>query len=177
MKAINGNRMNTIQRTSRTLRAFLILLAILLAMGLITRWIHPIAHEVKTIAGVAFEGDALTGKIQTLWLVQMLLAAAVNLKVVYHLVKLLGLYSNGELFTAANVAQIRQLGVTMMSGLAVWLIGLIGAGPEILAAQDQWVKIMPSFPAGALINGGILVYVSWIMNEGRLLRDEQDLVV
>jgi len=126
---------------------------------------------------VAFEGDALTGKIQTLWLVQMLLAAAVNLKVVYHLVKLLGLYSNGELFTAANVAQIRQLGVTMMSGLAVWLIGLIGAGPQILAAQDQWVKIMPSFPGGALINGGILVYVSWIMNEGRLLRDEQDLVV
>ena len=61
--------------------------------------------------------------------------------------------------------------------VVLWLIGLIGAGPQILAAQDQWVKIMPSFPGGALINGGILVYVSWIMNEGRLLRDEQDLVV
>jgi DUF2975 family protein len=177
MMAIAGNRMNTIQRTSRTLRAFFVLLAVLVAMGLIAKWLHPIPHEVKTIAGVAFEGAALTGKIQTLWLVQTLLGAALNLKVVYHIVTLLGLYSKGKLFTEANVSQIRQLGLTMMFGLVIWLIGLIGAGPEILAAQDQWVKIMPSFPGGAIINGGLMVYVSWIVNEGRLMRDEQDLVV
>ncbi len=177
MTASTGDRMHTIQRTSRTLRAFFILLAILVVMGLITKWQHPIPHEVKTIAGVAFEGAALTGKIQTLWLVQTLLTVALNLKVVYHIVTLLGLYSKGKLFTAANVSQIRQLGLTMMFGLVIWMIGLIGAAPEILAAQDQWLKIMPSFPGGAIINGGLMVYISWIVNEGRLMREEQDLVV
>jgi hypothetical protein len=56
-----------------------------------------------------------------------------------------GVAFEGE--SLANVSQIRQLGLTIMFGLVIWLIGLIGAGPQILAAQDQWLKIMPSFPA------------------------------
>jgi hypothetical protein len=36
---------------------------------------------------------------------------------------------------------------------------------------------MASFPRGALINGGILLFVSWIIVHARELRDEQDLVV
>jgi hypothetical protein len=176
MIAMTPDRLNNIQRTSRQLRAFIIFLAILAALGMITRYTHPIPHDVKTIAGIGFEGAALTGRIQVLWLVQTLLNAALVLKALYHLSMLLGLYSKGKLFTDANVSQIRQLGLTMIWALPVWLIGLIGAAPELVAAQDQWLKIMPSFPSAA-INGAIMVYVSWIVNEGRKLRDEQDLVV
>jgi hypothetical protein len=87
------------------------------------------------------------------------------------------LYSNGKVFTAQNVAQIRRAGLTYACAPAVWLIVLIGAWPEIAAAQDQWAMIMPSFPGGALISSCIFLFASRIMNEGRELRDEQDLVV
>ena len=124
-----------------------------------------------------FFGAAVTGKIQWLWLLQIVLSNAIKLKLFYHLIRLLGLYSEGKLFTTQTVAQIRQLGVTVMFAPAVWLIVLIGAAPQIVAAQDRWVNTMSSFPGGALMNGGVLLFVSWIMNEARELRDEQDLVV
>lgn len=60
---------------------------------------------------------------------------------------------------------------------AVWLMVLIAAAPQFVAAQDRWLKIVPPFPGGALMNGGILLFASRIMNEGRELRDEPDLVV
>ena len=177
MMAITPNRLNTIQRTSKNLRAFIIFLIVMAALGMVTKWTHPTPHDVKTIAGVAFEGPALTDKIETLWRIQTILTGVLNLKILYHIVTLLGLYSKGKLFTAANVSQIRQIGLTMLCALPIWLIGLIGAAPEIMAAQDQWLRIMPSFPGGAALSAAIMVYVSWIVNEGRELRDEQDLVV
>ena len=54
---------------------------------------------------------------------------------------------------------------------------LIGAAPEIAAAQDQWTNILPSFPGGALIGACLFLFASRIVNEGRELREEQDLVV
>ena len=36
---------------------------------------------------------------------------------------------------------------------------------------------MPSFPGEPLLDGTVLLFASRIMNEGRELRDEQDLVV
>ena len=54
---------------------------------------------------------------------------------------------------------------------------LIGAAPEIAAAQDQWVKIMPSFPGGSLMGGIFFLFATRLMSEARELRDEQDLVV
>jgi hypothetical protein len=177
MMTITANRLSAIQRASRGLRGLLIFLFVILVLGVLSNLTHPQPQDAKTLAGVEFLGAAITAKIQLLWLLQIVLRAAIYLKLFYHLIRLLSLYSEGKLFTAQNVAQIRQLGLTFMFAPAVWLIVLIGAAPEIMAAQDQWLKIMSSFPGGALMNGGILLLVSWIMNEGRELRDEQDLVV
>jgi hypothetical protein len=58
----------------------------------------------------------------------------------------------------------------------VWLAALIAA-PEIAAAQDRWTSIMPSFPGGAVIGAAIMLYAGRILNEGREMRDEQELVV
>lgn len=87
------------------------------------------------------------------------------------------LYFKGKVFTAQNVVQIRQVGLTYACAPAVWLVVLIGAAPEIAAAQDQWLQIMPSFPGGALIAACFFLFASGIIDEGRELRDEQDLVV
>jgi hypothetical protein len=177
MLTITAKRLSTIQRASRALRGLLIFLAAILLLGTLNNLLHPFPPDTRTLAGVTFHGPAITGKIQILWLVKTVLGVALNLKILYHLIRLLGLYSRGLLFTVQNVAQIRQAAVTLMFAPAIWLIVLIGAWREIAAAQDQWVKIMASFPGGAVITAAVFLFASRIMNEGHELRDEQDLVV
>jgi hypothetical protein len=177
MLAINAKRSSAIRRASRALLVFFIFMSVISLLGTLNNIVHPFPADSRVLAGIAFQGIAITSKVHSLWLVQMVLGAALNLKILYHLIKLMVAYTKGKVFTAQNVAQIRQVGLTYACVLAVWAFVLIGAAPEITAAQDQWVKIMPSFPSGALMSACLFLFASRIMNEGRELRDEQDLVV
>jgi Protein of unknown function (DUF2975) len=177
MFAITQNHLSTIQRASRWLLGLFIFMALILVWGTLNRIVHPFPPGTRTLAGVVFEGAAITGKIQALWLLQIVLGAALNLKIFYHLSRLMLSFSKGMLFTAQNVAQIRQIALTSIGTLAVWLVVLIGAAPEIAAAQDQWVKIMTSFPGGMLMTAIVFLFATRLMSEGRELRDEQDLVI
>ena len=177
MSAITTHRLGEIQRASRWLLAFFIFISVMSLWMTLNGIAHPFPPGTRTLVGVAFQGAAITGKIQILSLVQVVLSAALTLKVLYHLIKLTRLFSNGTLFTAQNVVQLRQAGLTLICQLPVWLVVLIGAAPEIAAAQDQWVKIMPSFPLGGALTGALFLFASRLMNEARELRDEQDLVV
>jgi Protein of unknown function (DUF2975) len=175
--AISANRSKAIQRASRALLAFFIFMSVISLLGVLNQMTHPLPPGTRTLAGVVFQGAAITGKIQILWLAKLVLGAALTLKILYHLIWLMVLYSKGKVFTAQNVAQIRQVGLTYACAPAVWLIVLIAAWPEIAAARNQWLKIMPSFPGDAVISSCVFLFASRIMNEGRELRDEQDLVV
>ena len=177
MLALTANRLAAIQRASRSLRIFFIFLAAVLAFGTLNKFTQPFPPGSRTLAGVVFQGAAITGKIQILWLAQIVLDALLNLKILYHFIRLLGMFAQGKLFTAQNVSQLRQIGLTLMCTPVVWLIAPIGAWPEIVAAQVQWMKIVASFPVGPALTGAVFLFAAWIMNEGRELREEQDLVV
>lgn len=177
MLAVSADRLSTIQRASRALLVFFIFVTVISLWATLNNIAHPFPPDTRTLAGVVFKSAAITGKIDGLWLVQMVLGAVLNLKILYHLIRLAMLHYKGKVFTAQSVAQIRQVGMTNLCVLAIWLVVLIGAAPEIAAAQDQWLQIMPSFPGGALMSGIFFLYASRIVNEGRELRDEQDLVV
>ena len=177
MLAITANRLSTIQRASRALLIFFIFVSVISLWWMLASIAHAVPSDSRTLAGVVFEGTAITAKIQGLWLLQMVLSAALNLKILYHFIRLMVLYSTGQLFTTQSVAQIRVIGLTFACGVAIWLIALIGAAPEILAAQDQWTNVMPSFPGGAIMGACLFLFASRIMDEGRKLREEQDLVV
>ena len=152
-------------------------MSVISLLGTLNQITIPFPPGTRTLVGVVFQGAAITRKIEILWLAKLVLGAALTLKILYHLIRLMVLYTKGRVFTAQNVAQIRQIGLTYACSPAVWLIVLIGAWHEIAAAQDQWVNIMPSFPGGALIASCMFLFGGRIMNEGRELRDEQDLVV
>jgi hypothetical protein len=177
MLAMTADRLSSIQRASRALLIFFIFMSIIFLWSTLANIVHPFPADSRSLAGVVFQGAAMTDKIHGLWLAQLLLGAALNLKVLYHFIRLMVLYSKGQLFTTRSVAQIRQVGVTFALGLVIWLIVLIGAAPEIAAAQDQWLNVMPSFPGGAVIGACLFLFASRIMDEGRKLREEQDLVV
>jgi hypothetical protein len=177
MIAMTADRLGTIQRASRALLVFFIFMSVIWLWSTLNTIVHPHPADSRTLAGVEFEGAAVTGKIHGLWLVQMVLNAALTLKVLYHFIRLMVLYAKGRIFTTESVAHIRQVGFTFASGLAVWLIGLVGAWPEISASQSQWLNIMPSFPGGSILGACLFLFASRILDEGRKLREEQDLVV
>src|ERR1700733_3415047 len=126
MLAITANRLSSIRRSSRALLGFFILLSILFVIGTLNKMEHPFPPGARALAGIVFQGTALTGKIRILWLAQMVLGAGLSLKILYHFIRLLALFSKGELFTARNVAQIRQIGLTLTCAPAIWLVALIG---------------------------------------------------
>jgi DUF2975 family protein len=177
MLTMTVDRLSSIQRASRALLIFFIFMSIISFWSTLSTIAHPYPSDSRSIAGIVFQGPAITDKIHGLWLAQMLLGAALTLKVLSHFIRLMVLYARGEIFSARSVAQIRQAGLTYAGALVIWLIGLIGAAPEISAAQDQWLNIMPSFPLGAIIAACIFIFASRIMDEGRKLREDQDLVV
>ena len=172
-----ANRLQTIQRASRWLRVLLILLGILLLINKINTLLQPFPTDTRTLVGVVFQGAAVTGKIRTLWFMQVALGTALQIAVLYGIIRLLELYSRGTLFTAKHVMRLRQISLTLAFAPVIWLIVLIGAWPEIAAAQDQWTKVMPTFPGGAILSSCVFMFASRLMNEGRELRDEQDLVI
>ena len=177
MLAMTADRLSTIQRASRALLVFFVFISVISLWGTLNNIVHPFPPETRTLAGVVFKDAAITGKIHGLWLMEMVLGAALTLKILYHLIRLTMQFSKGKIFTEQSVAQTRQVGLTYGCGLVLWLAVLIGAAPEIAAAQDQWLNIMPSFPGGAVIGACLFLFASRIMDEGRKLREEQDLVV
>ena len=177
MLAMTPDRLSAIKHASRALMVFFIFVSVISLWGTLNSIVHPFPPGTRTLAGVVFDGTAITGKIHSQYVVQLVLGAALTLKVLYHLVRLMMLYVKGKIFTAQSVAHIRQVGLTYACGLAVWLVVLIGAAPEIAAAEDQWLNIMPSFPGGAIVGACLFLFAGRIMDEGRKLREEQDLVV
>jgi hypothetical protein len=131
MFAITPDRLIAIQRASRWLLGFFILMSVISVWITLNNIAHPFPQGVRTLAGVGFQGTAVTGKIQILWLAQLVLGAALNLKILYHLIRLMGLFSKGKLFTEQNVAQVRQVGLTFICAVAVWLAVLIGAATRL----------------------------------------------
>jgi Protein of unknown function (DUF2975) len=177
MLAITADRMSSIQRTSRALLIFFIFMSVISLWGTLNSVVHPFPADSRTLAGIVFKGAEITSKIHGLWLMETVLGAALVLKTLYHFIRLMMLFAKGQVFTASSVAHVRQVGVTYACFLVLWLIVLIGVAPEIAAAQDQLLRIMPSFPGDALMGACLFLFASRLMNEGRELRDEQDLVV
>jgi hypothetical protein len=177
MLAMTADRMGSIQRASRALLIFFIFISVISLWSTFAAIAHPMPADSRTLAGVVFAGAAITPKVQGLWLMEMVLGAAVSFKVLYHFIRLMMLYARGSIFTARSVGHIRHVGLTYACGIVIWLLVLIGAAPEIAAAQDQWLNVLPSFPGGALIAACLFLFASRIMDEGRKLREEQDLVV
>jgi hypothetical protein len=177
MLTMTEDRLSTIQRTSRAMLILFSLMALVFVWSTLSHLAHSPPVDSRTLAGVVFKDAAITDKIHALWILQIVFGAALGLKVLYHFIRLMVMYSRGELFTSRSVGQIRQVGVTFALGVIVWLVVLVGAAPEIMAAREQWTSIMPSFPGGSIMGACLFLFASRIIDEGRKLRDEQDLVV
>ncbi|MCP2604759.1 DUF2975 domain-containing protein [Candidatus Aminicenantes bacterium AH-873-B07] len=109
----------------------------------------------------------------------ILLTIGIYLFGLYHFIKLFKLFEKGEIFTEKTIHQFKMLGlacifyfpISVVSQLTKWYVVLsvkLDAHPGI----SQIFKDFDIFVVGIAV-----ILISWIMNEGKKLKDEQDLVV
>jgi Protein of unknown function (DUF2975) len=87
--------------------------------------------------------------------------------------RLLCLYEQGIIFSAANVAHIRRLGQLAL---------LYGIFRPCLAVFTKHAIYFPALPINILLSpwlviGCLIIIVAWIMDEGRKTQEEQALTV
>jgi len=89
--------------------------------------------------------------------------------------KLFGLYSHGELFTSNNIRCIRGIAYSF------FLIGLetFAYGVPVLRSMRVPGRVPAGvdFGLGPILAGFLILFIAWIMDEGRKMSDEQELTV
>ena len=100
--------------------------------------------------------------------------------------KLFSFYARGDLFTPKAVRYMRWIGITSV------LVGIWGTYHEMsMDVNANYLKYVPSsgreiigwfqqifyLAAFNLLPGFVIIFVAWIMDEGRKIQEEQELTV
>lgn len=139
------------------------------------RAVGPSLHGVRIETSQLGMGHQIS--LIALWLVIL----AIVLKGLYHLHKLFTNYAKGNIFTTASVAQIRQFGITLLLAatldmLVVLPIALVAVTKARHLLREGTTVVM-TLPLESLFSGGFLILVSWVMDAGRALREENELTI
>ena len=100
------------------------------------------------------------------------------LKGLYHLSRLFKNYARGEIFTRESVLQIRRIGSTVFV-LGAFQIAVLAVTVVLMGThQIAWPEHRPiPLPFATFISGGLIMLVSWVMELGTELREENELTV
>lgn len=119
--------------------------------------------------------------IRTFGLGVSMIPTTISMLSLWWLIRLFSYFIHGEIFTCHTVKYIRRLGWTMFSG--VLLTPVHEALLTIVltlhnAPGKRLVRIsFESADVKQLITAGLIILISWIMNEGRKLRETNELTI
>ena len=166
-------RLHRIQKISRTLKAAVLLYFVVpLAMiafnlGFNIRGVHLMSGMVS----IFNHPYASVADIPAVMHVLYTVGIAIYLLGLVAFYRLLGWYEKGVIFSPANIAEMRKIGMYLVSygllaGVAdvVYVGGLTPNTP--LLAASPW-----------MVAGGAIQLIAWIMDEGRKIQEEQELTV
>lgn len=180
--------MERIARFSRIMRK--VFLALLVLLPVIAALFWTFAEEMMAMGMFNQQGFRLEdlhvqlplgGLVKSLGFAVSLIPTSVSMYIAWCLARLFGLYSQGLIFTADNVALIRRVGVAMLVGQALSPVqqALLAL---VLTINNPPGQHMIAFGLGSanvveVVTGVVIIIVAWVMDEGRKLREEQELVV
>jgi len=93
------------------------------------------------------------------------------------LYKLLGLYREGIVFTADNVAAIRKIGWALVSIDIAGMVQTLVTGPVLTIFHISPSHISARLEIGFLIVGLFVVLIAYVMDIGRELKEQDSLVI
>ena len=102
---------------------------------------------------------------------------AVYMIAFWYLYKLLGLYREGIIFTADNVAAIRKIGWAVASIDIAGMVQTLVTGPVLTISHISPGHISVRLEVGFLIVGLFIVLIAYVMDMGRELKEQDSLVI
>lgn len=95
----------------------------------------------------------------------------------WFLYKLLGLYHQGIIFTAANVGAIRKIGWALVGIDVASMLRTTLSGPilKVFEITQGYISVGPE--VGFITVGLFIVLVAHVMDLGRALKEQDDLVI
>lgn len=171
-------RLEHVKRTSRSARrvcfwlmAFVTLMSIVMVPGTLAPW----ACEVR---GLPQPCEALPPQAVALTLVAFGGGLALLLTALYRLARLFGNYARGEIFTRASVRELRLVGYVAVA-YAIFQLVLFVAGLAMVAGGvvESPARLPVDLPIGSVVVAGFILLLSWVMDVGAELREENELTV
>jgi len=172
MRPENEAKLNKIKKVSVVLR-----FACKGLLGLVTlAGVGAIACVTLGIGGINFDGMIFqTGGLslghRLVLGVITTVAWVVLFKCLFHLHRLFGNYSHGEILTRYSVGQLRQFGI----GCVLW--GVMGFLWVLSLALSTHPAKTFAGNGDALVIGAVIIVIAWFMDVAVDLREENDLTI
>jgi hypothetical protein len=129
------------------------------------------------VDGLRVPCSELAPQVMTVFLVALLGGVALTLTALYRLARLFGNYSRGEIFTRGSVGEIRWIGYVLAAG-AVFQLLLFVAVLTLRADGGEWpIELQFDLPIVPVLVASLVMLLSWVMDVGAELREENELTV
>jgi hypothetical protein len=182
-------RLKRIKKVSSLFRGFCIFFLVIYVIAIIISiyaiWSgSSILHINVNVNGMGLQQlRDLSAGGKTFITLTILLASVLILKGFYHLQKLFFYYSKGEIFTTEANGQIRNFGVTVCLWPFCQLLCILLSDIAVYLTYEIPIRMTNTPPDKSvsvltlLILGAAIIYISWVMEMGRELREDQELTI
>lgn len=186
--------MNKIKRVSQIFRILFQIGFVAAPIALVLTWwfaphsLATITNSCATPTGVSYRFipatqilHPLSAETKFFGFLVSIIPTGIQMFLLYFLIKLFRLYEHAEIFSLAAVKYIKRIGYTLLIGQAAYIIyqalitGILTWGNP---SGHRTITIGFGSPNFAIVlTALIVILISWIMEEGCKLRDEQQYTV
>jgi hypothetical protein len=177
-----SHNISRIRKVSRLFRVFFTIWLACTPLLYISYWafFNELPEPIRNTGLPGIITQALSVKDRCWGFLASLIPMSITIAAFWILVKLFALYEKGAIFTAANVKCFRRLGYILLlwSFLGVIYAKFIFSLFPFLSPHEHVTLALQSHEVITMfLIGGVLVLISWVMDEGRELEDEQSLII
>ncbi len=170
--------MEKLKKTSTRLQIVVFVLIILTPCAVALNAVTGAWAELLNIPqGIVLDASRISGVGLLVVLALGLIKPAVYMIAFWFLYKLLGLYREGIIFTAENVAAIRRIGWAIVSIDIAGMLQTLIAGPILTFYEISSGYLAARLEVGFLIIGLFVVLIAYVMDMGCELKEQDNLVI
>jgi len=167
-----------LKTTSRRLQIVAFILIILTPCAVALNAVNGAWAELLNMPqGISLDETQISGMSLLVVLALGLIKPVVYMIAFWFLYKLLGLYREGIIFTAENVAAIRRIGWAVASIDIAGMIQTLVTGPVLTLLEISSGYLAARLEVGYLIIGLFVVLIAYVMDMGRELKEQDNLVI
>ncbi len=174
-------RLEKVKRMSDSGRRVCLLLMVLLSLAAAVEVFGTVAmpeSQTCEVGGLRQPCTELPPEVVTLTVVGMVGAVALILTALYRLARLFQNYARGEIFTRASVREIRFLGYLAVASAVFQVMLFVAALVLVAEVGAEWpAELRFEFPIGTLVMAAFILLLSWVMDVGAEMREENELTV